>query len=117
MSVSFLESYHKKLLSFIDLKTLDMSTNSNDLVKKSKELILNTSRYDKYSNYYTMMTTIHSFKLPEITSYPIQINPELIPIQNNKIKEQINQKRKRIFLKCSRNYTDIIDNNHMKTEI
>ncbi len=117
MSVSFLESYHKKLLSFIDLKTLDTSTNSNDLVKKSKELILNTSRYDKYSNYYTMMTTIHSFKLPEITSYPIQINPELIPIQNNKIKEQINQKRKRIFMKCSRNYTDIIDNNHMKTEI
>lgn len=116
MSVSFLESYHKKLLSFINLKTLDSSTNSNDLVKKSKELVLNTSRYDKYSDYYTMMTTIHSFKLPDITSYPIQIHPEIIPIQNNKMKEQIKQKRKRIFMKCSRNYTDIIDN-HMKTEI
>lgn len=116
MSVSFLESYRKNLLSFVNLKTFGLTTNSIDLVKKSKQLVLNTEQYDKYSNYYTLMTTMHSFKLPNITSYPIQINPEIIPIQNNMIKEQIKQKRKRIFNKCSRNFTDIIDNNHLQTE-
>jgi hypothetical protein len=79
MSSSILD-YQQNLTNFFDISNVSYS-NSIDLLKKSKKLILNTKRYSNYSNYYNQLTMKHTFKLPNVTNYPIQINEGIIPIK------------------------------------
>ena len=79
MSSSILE-YQQNLTNFFDISNVSYS-NSIDLLKKSKKLILNTKRYSNYSNYYNQLTMKHTFKLPNVTNYPIQINEGIISIK------------------------------------
>ena len=83
--------YQNKLISFfrIDFKIFKNKKNKNftdsvDYLKKSKQLILNSEKYKKYSNYYNYLTTSHTFKLPNIEDYPLRQNTEIIPIKNLK---------------------------------
>ena len=73
-------NYQQNLNNFFDISNVSYS-NSVDLLKKSKKLILNTKNY---SNYYNQLTMKHSFKLPNITNYPIQKNEGIIPIKRHK---------------------------------
>ena len=76
-------NYQQNLTNLIDISNVSYS-NSVDLLKKSKKLILNTKNYSNYSNYYNQLTMKHSFKLPNITNYPIQKNEGIIPIKRHK---------------------------------
>ena len=76
-------NYQQNLTNFFDISNVSYS-NSVDLLKKSKKLILNTKNYSNYSNYYNQLTMKHSFKLPNITNYPIQKNEGIIPIKRHK---------------------------------
>ena len=51
-----------------------------DILKKTKHLILSTKKYSNYIEKYTDITQTTTFKLPEITSYPILKNNDLIPL-------------------------------------
>jgi hypothetical protein len=51
-----------------------------DIALSTKKLIASSTRYNKYIKKYNTKTQIVSFKLPEITSYPIFKNKELIPV-------------------------------------
>jgi hypothetical protein len=51
-----------------------------DILKKTKHLIKSSHKYTDYIEKYTYITQITTFKLPEITSYPILKNNELIPL-------------------------------------
>ena len=51
-----------------------------DILKKTKHLIKSTKKYINYMQRYTNITQTTTFKLPDITSYPILKNNELIPL-------------------------------------
>ena len=51
-----------------------------DILKNTKNLIKCTTKYCNYMQKYTYFTQSSTFKLPEITSYPILKNNELIPL-------------------------------------
>lgn len=103
MSINPLSQYKDNLLKYMKVKTFDHTLLFNDLMKKSKQLVLNTEQYDNYSNYYTTLTSIHSFKLPDISAYPIQINKEFIPLKKHNVKEKIPNIKKQFFHNTSRN--------------
>ena len=73
--------YQKKLTSYFNFKEGNQTIFSVELLKKSKELILDTNKYLDYSSYYNNLTMVHSFKLPNISDYPIRTNESIIPIK------------------------------------
>jgi len=52
----------------------------NNLLQKTKSLVLSNKNYTKFMKNYLILTQQSSFKLPEITNYPILKNQFLIPI-------------------------------------
>lgn len=52
----------------------------SNLLQKTKSLVLSDQNYNKFMKKYLIMTQQCSFKLPEITNYPILKNESLIPI-------------------------------------
>ena len=78
--------YQANLTNFFNFKEGQQTNFSVELLKKSKELILDTNKYLDYSSYYNNLTMVHSFKLPNIKDYPIRTNESIIPIKEyNKI--------------------------------
>ena len=78
--------YQINLTNYFNFKEGQQTNFSVELLKKSKELILNTNKYLDYSSYYNNLTMVHSFKLPNIKDYPIRTNESIIPIKEyNKI--------------------------------
>ena len=57
---------------------------SYDNIKQTKKLILDTKKYNKYTNYYYQLTRDHTFKLPNVSEYPMEKNKEILPIRNKK---------------------------------
>jgi hypothetical protein len=57
--------------------------NINDILKNTKKLIQNSGEYNNFVHKFTEKVQIISFKLPEVTTYPISKNKELIPISKN----------------------------------
>ena len=51
-----------------------------EILKSTKALVVNSRKYRTYSRDYNMTTHINSFKRPEIETYPIIKNTELIPL-------------------------------------
>ncbi len=77
--------YKKKLNTFFDFTEVQQPTHQSvELLKKSKKLILNTEKYLDYSSFYNKLTMKHTFKLPEVSNYPIQTNHAIIPINRYK---------------------------------
>lgn len=60
----------------------DDLTNVNGILKNTKVLIKNSKQFNKYIDKYSAKTQVVSFKLPEITTYPILKNKELISHNN-----------------------------------
>lgn len=56
---------------------------TNEITKSTKCLILNSKRYCKYLRNYINITQSNTFKVPDITSYPVYKNKDLIPINLN----------------------------------
>jgi len=54
--------------------------NVNSLLNKTKGLILSNKNYNKFMRKYLILTQQSSFKLPEISNYPILKNGSMIPI-------------------------------------
>ena len=73
--------YQINLTNYFNFKEGQQTNFSVELLKKSKELILNTNKYLDYSSYYNNLTMVHSFKLPNIKDYPIRTNESIIPIK------------------------------------
>ncbi len=88
--------YQKKLTNFFNFSNVESSYQSVELLKKSKKLILDTVKYFNYSTFYNKLTMKHTFKIPEVTDYPIQTNETIIPIHKNK-KKNINLGRKLVL--------------------
>ena len=80
--------YQKKLTSYFNFKEGNQTIFSVELLKKSKELILDTNKYLDYSSYYNNLTMVHSFKLPNISDYPIRTNESIIPIKEYNKREK-----------------------------
>jgi hypothetical protein len=57
--------------------------NVNDILKNTKMKVQNSEEYNDFLNKYTEKVQIISFKLPEVTTYPITKNKELIPISKH----------------------------------
>jgi hypothetical protein len=57
--------------------------NVNDILKNTKMKIQNSEEYNDFLQKYTEKVQIISFKLPEVTTYPITKNKELIPISKH----------------------------------
>ena len=84
-------------------------TTSNDINKSTKCLVLNSKRYDKYLFNYKLFTQKKTFMVPNVMSYPIYKNTEIIPINMNgyatmhsystSITEASNEKKVRLSLK------------------
>ena len=85
------ETYKKNLFAFFKVNELSKCPTSVNVLKNSKMLILNNSNYKNYSDYYKNATTIHTFKLPNVSTYPLQRNEELISLQSNLTKTQRKQ--------------------------
>ena len=85
------ETYKKNLFAFFKVNELSKCPTSVNVLKNSKMLILNNSNYKNYSDYYKNATTIHTFKLPNVSTYPLQRNEELISLQSNLTKKQRKQ--------------------------
>ena len=66
------------------LKLSKKNYSSYDNIKQTKKLILDTENYNKYTNYYYQLTRDHTFKLPNVTHYPLEKNKEILPIRNKK---------------------------------
>ena len=56
---------------------------TNEITKSTKCLTLNSKRYCKYLRNYINITQSNTFKVPDITSYPVYKNKDLIPINLN----------------------------------
>lgn len=72
-----------KRLVIADMYSRFKYRKQNDLVeilKSTKDLVVNSRKYRSYSRDYNMTTHINSFKRPEIETYPIIKNTELIPL-------------------------------------
>ena len=72
-----------KRLVIADMYSRFKYKKQNDLVeilKSTKDLVVNSRKYRSYSRDYNMTTHINSFKRPEIETYPIIRNTELIPL-------------------------------------
>jgi hypothetical protein len=54
--------------------------NVNNLLNKTKGLILSNKNYNNFMKKYLILTQVSSFKLPEISNYPILKNDYNIPI-------------------------------------
>lgn len=76
-------SYVTTFLDLFGIKKINKHTRSIDLMKNSKQLILNNRRYEEYSNYYNQLTTTFSFKQPDINDYPVQKNQCIISLQKS----------------------------------
>lgn len=63
---------------FFPIKYED-SMDLNTLLKQTKNLVKNSDNYNAYITKYTNKIQITSFKLPQVSSYPILVNTELIP--------------------------------------
>lgn len=85
------DSYKQNLFSFFKINELKKSSTSINVLKNSKKLILSNTSYRTYSDFYKKATTKHTFKLPNVSAYPLQQNEELIPIKANLIKSQKKQ--------------------------
>ena len=109
MSSSRILDYQQNLTHFFDISNVSYS-NSVDLLRKSKKLILNSKRYSTYSDYYNQLTMTHTFKLPNVTNYPIQKNEEIIPIKRHK-KGKLNLRK--VFL----NINNVKDKNNIRNNI
>src|SRR4051812_17466608 len=57
--------------------------NVNDILKNTKRLIKNSKKYNTFIAKYADKTQVSSYKLPEITAYPIFKNTDLIPISKS----------------------------------
>ena len=90
-------------------------TTSNDINKSTKCLTLNSKRYDKYLFNYKLFTQKKTFKVPNVMSYPIYKNKDIIPINMNgyttmhsystSITEASNERKVRLGLKDSKDFT------------
>ena len=91
------------LFSYLNIKELSKSTKSIDLLRNSKRLILNTPTYKQYSDCYSRLTTSHTFKLPNISVYPIQQNLDMISLKGIYSPQHTHENKKKIkktFLRC-----------------
>ena len=55
---------------------------TGDVTKSMKSLTLHSDRYSKYLRNYLLLTQHTSFKVPEITTYPIFKNKDLLPLSS-----------------------------------
>ena len=55
----------------------------SNLLKKTKALVLSNNNYNNFMKHYNFLTQESTFKLPEITQYPILKNEEMIPVNRN----------------------------------
>lgn len=58
------------------------TTQTSDVTKTMKGLTLHSDRYSKYLRNYLLLTQHTSFKVPEITTYPIFKNKDLLPLSS-----------------------------------
>jgi hypothetical protein len=59
-------------------------TKTSFLLKGTKNLVLNSSKYNSYIKNYTTLTQVRSFKDPEITNYPITKNSHILSMSAKK---------------------------------
>ena len=94
------KSYLKKISNFFQFKYNPENEMSVELLKKSKQLVLNNNNYNDYSNFYHSFTTRFTYKLPNVNIYPMQKNSEIISlreIKKNKDEKTEENKRKSVF--------------------
>ena len=109
--------YQKKLNNFFDFTEVQQPTHQSvELLKKSKKLILNTEKYLDYSSFYNKLTMKHTFKLPEISNYPIQTNHAIIPINRYKrrIKNSVFNRKLVLSDKINESFSKKIKNSFIK---
>lgn len=66
-----------------------------EILKTTKDVIVNSSKYKDYSKDYYHTTHINTFKKPEIEAYPIIKNKELIPLNNTIFRASTERKKKK----------------------
>lgn len=82
-------------------ETSSKKKNVTSLMRQTKNIILADKKYKNYINKYNNITQISSFKLPEITNYPVYIENQLVPLtkqslilrkpaEKNKIRRKVN---------------------------
>ena len=109
--------YQKKLNNFFDFTEVQQPTHQSiELLKKSKKLILDTEKYLDYSSFYNKLTMKHTFKLPEISNYPIQTNHAIIPINRYKrrIKNSVFNRKLVLSDKINESFSKKIKNSFIK---
>jgi hypothetical protein len=77
--------YLKKISHQFKFKNNPENEMSVELLKKSKQLVLNNSNYNNYSNFYHSFTTKFTYKLPDINIYPLQKNTNIISLREIKL--------------------------------
>lgn len=73
----------KRNLLLSSTKRKGHSSEHFDIIHKSKQLILSSTNYNDYLDSYKENTQIFSFQLPNVKSYPIRKNFDLLPISNS----------------------------------
>ena len=66
-----------------------------EILKTTKDVIVNSSKYKDYSKDYYHTTHINTFKQPEIEAYPIIKNKELIPLNKTIFRVSTERKKKK----------------------
>lgn len=93
----------------------------NDLLKKTKSLVLSNTNYNKFMKKYLTLTQESSFKCPEITSYPILKNEFIIPINRQTFSagEKNYSKNKNDINEAKLHISNLIqqDNNHNEEKL
>ena len=109
--------YQKKLNNFFDFTEVQQPTHQSiELLKKSKKLILDTEKYLDYSSFYNKLTMKHTFKLPEVSNYPIQTNHAIIPINRHKRRNKNSVFNRKLVLsdKINESFSKKIKNSFIK---
>ncbi len=94
------KNYLKKVSDYFRFKYNPENEMSVELLKKSKQLVLNNNNYNNYSKFYHSFTTRFTYKLPNVSIYPMQKNSEIISlgeIKKNKEEKTEENKRTKIF--------------------
>ena len=90
------KNYLKKVSDYFRFKYNPENEMSVELLKKSKQLVLNNNNYNNYSKFYHSFTTRFTYKLPNVSIYPMQKNSEIISLGEIK-KNKEEDKHTKIF--------------------
>ena len=88
------KNYLKKVSDYFRFKYNPENEMSVELLKKSKQLVLNNNNYNNYSKFYHSFTTRFTYKLPNLSIYPMQKNSEIISLGEIKKNKEENKDTK-----------------------